>query len=413
MFHHVVIDISDRCNALCKWCTTGRANRAGIPKAGFMEPERLAAALDHMRAKGIISPEAILFLYNWGEPFLHPKFPEIAEVIAERGHEYVVSTNMSLWPRLESPAALSRLRAINISMPGFSQASYDRIHGFPFQKIQRNILDMLETYRAAGFTGKVQIKYHVYQFNLDEGAALLRFAKENGVNLDPTFASFADLDLYMRYLEGNLDLLEERELSRELLLSKVVGGGHPLPAEYECPYWDALILNAKCEIVTCCMVTPQMEDFVIGSLFDIRPDDIVARKRLQPVCKRCMGLGIPELIAERSYPRFLNEMDVPLEAVPEDRPLVIWGTGPMAAQLAHRLQDAGRSDIRYIRDALSEPVATLPKQGFIHSGALVAQSPRPFVIVANEYAAQSLAWLREHGYVGGVDYLINSIVARA
>jgi hypothetical protein len=210
-----------------------------------------------------------------------------------------------------------------------------------------------------------------------------------------------------------LDLLEERELSRELLLSKVVGGGHPLPAEYECPYWDALILNAKCEIVTCCMVTPQMEDFVIGSLFDIRPDDIVARKRLQPVCKRCMGLGIPELIAERSYPRFLNEMDVPLEAVPEDRPLVIWGTGPMAAQLAHRLQDAGRSDIRYIRDALSEPVATLPKQGFIHSGALVAQSPRPFVIVANEYAAQSLAWLREHGYVGGVDYLINSIVARA
>ncbi|GBF34170.1 hypothetical protein DCCM_3282 [Desulfocucumis palustris] len=45
------------------------------------------------------------------------------------------------------------MRFIIFSMPGFSQESYDKIHGFNFEKIKDNIIKMSRNFRENGFTG--------------------------------------------------------------------------------------------------------------------------------------------------------------------------------------------------------------------------------------------------------------------
>lgn len=417
MYEHVVVEIAGKCNARCKWCVTGRANRAGRAQAGaFMAPETLSRVIAHLHERAIITPDAVFSLYNWGEPFLHPRFQDIAAVLTEAGHEYIVSSNLSRLVPFEGPDSLRRLRAVVVSMPGFSQASYDRIHGFSFERIKGNIEAMLETYRAHGFTGKVQIKSHVYQFNLDELGELLAFAKARDIGVQFTYASFADLDLFMRYLEDSLPREELRELGQDLLLNRLVKDRGRMPADYQCPYYDALLLDERANIVTCCMVTKEMDDFVIGNLFETDPADIDRLKRSQAVCRRCMGLEIPYLIEKRDYPAFLEFLDQPLSRLPRDREIWLWGTGHMAVDLAGRLAARGYGQPRFIADNLSPRDPAIPADRLVSPGDLPgrerAAGKRPFVIVANEYIAPSVERLTALGYGRETDFDVQTIVAR-
>jgi len=412
MYDHVVIEIAGKCNARCKWCVTGRANRIGKPLPGaFLEPETLSRAIAYLRGQGVIALDALFSLYNWGEPFLHPRFRDIAAVLAEAGHEYIVSSNLSRFVPFDASDALRKLRAVVVSMPGFSQASYDRIHGFSFERIKANIMALLDNYRSHGFQGKVQIKVHVYQFNLDEIPALLAFAKTHGIGVQPTFATFADLDLFMRYLENRLPETELRELGRDLLLDRLVKDQGEMPAGYDCPYYDALLLDETCNIVTCCMVTKEMDDFVIGNLFDTDPADIDRLKRAQPVCRRCLGLEIPYLIEKRDYPHFIDGLDLSLDRLPEDREIWLWGAGRMARDLAGRLAGRGHGRVRFIADALSLRDRAIPDDRVVSPDAL-PETDRPYVIVANEYIAPCLTRLAALGYRRETDFDVAAIVSR-
>lgn len=412
MYDFVVVEIAGKCNARCKWCVTGRANRAGRALPGaFMEPEALERVIAHLRDKAVITPDAVFSLYNWGEPFLHPRFQEIVEVLTRAGHEFIISTNLSRFTPFDEPDALRKLRAVVVSMPGFSQASYDRIHGFPFERIRDNIVAMLENYRAHGFRGKVQIKSHIYQFNLDELGDLLAFAKAQDIGVQPTYASFADLDLFMRYLEDAMPREELREVAQDLLLDRLVKDRGGMPKGYDCPYYNALLLDERANIVTCCMVTKEMDDFVIGNLFDTDPADIDRLKRAQPVCRRCLGLEIPYLIEKRAYPDFLESMDLPLARLPRDREIWLWGAGRMAVDLAGRLEARGLGRPKFIADGLSLRDPGIPADRLARAEDLPTEN-RPYVIVANEYIAPSVERLRALGYGRETDFDVQTIVAR-
>ena len=411
MYDHVVIEISGKCNARCKWCVTGRRNRVKDPLPGvFMEPDMLARAIDHMRDTGIMSEDAVIFLYNWGEPFLHPRFKDIVKILTSKGHEFVISSNLSRWVPFEGNA-LHKLRAVVISMPGFSQDSYNRIHGFSFELIKKNIKEMLENYRACGFTGKVQIKSHVYQFNVDELQQLLAFAREHDIGVQPTYASFADLKLFMRYLGNEMDVEELGHAARDLFLNQLARHAGSMPEDYECPYYNALILDEHANIVTCCMVTKEMDDFVIGNLFDTAPEDIDTLKRSQPVCNRCMELEIPYLIENRGYPTFLDEMDISFPRMPGEREIWLWGAGRMARELCERLPLKNRDRIRYIKDALSSVDPDIHNEQLVSPEDLERED-KPYVVVANEYIRPSVARLEELGYRYDEDYVVANIVSR-
>ena len=77
---------------------------------------------------------------------------------------------------------------ILISMPGFSQASQDRIHGFSFERVKSNILRLREMFHNIPF----DMSYHIYQFNLDEIEAARQFCIQNGIRFAPNYAVLFD-----------------------------------------------------------------------------------------------------------------------------------------------------------------------------------------------------------------------------
>ena len=141
IFPRVAIDISGFCNAKCKYCVTGRKNREryNIDGSKYMDFDLFTQIYEHLISKKIIIPETEIMLYNWGEPLINPDYINIIEYLADKKQKYSVSTNASAAPMTQKKNAYKKCTAFVMSMPGFSQQSYDKIHRFNFEVIKNNI----------------------------------------------------------------------------------------------------------------------------------------------------------------------------------------------------------------------------------------------------------------------------------
>ena len=141
MYKTVYFEISGICNAKCPWCVTGNQSLSKINNPygfKFIKPDDFERAIDKLIELGLISSSSCISLYSWGDPLLHPDFEKILEILHIRGIDFSISTNASKSVTVKKKL-MSNMQILTFSMPGFSQESYDRIHGFNFKKITQNI----------------------------------------------------------------------------------------------------------------------------------------------------------------------------------------------------------------------------------------------------------------------------------
>ena len=149
-YKNIYFEISGRCNARCKYCVTGQENIHHNPVGKFVDVELFKQAVAHLLSTGIASPDCKFNLYNWGEPFMHPMFKNIIGWLYEKKLNFALSTNCSIpLPEFTAPV-FSTLRHITFSCCGFSQNSYDKIHGFHFERIATNISKIIRQLRQLG-----------------------------------------------------------------------------------------------------------------------------------------------------------------------------------------------------------------------------------------------------------------------
>jgi hypothetical protein len=177
-------------------------------------------------------------------------------------------------------------------MSGFSQGSYDRIHGFDFGRVRENIETMVSNCRECGFAGRAEILFHVYQFNVDEIEPAREFAESLGIGFTPYMAYFAGYLMMRSYLVGEMPYEELKRASSELFLFYVEGRRKEAPAGYRCPQFDFLTLDEECRVVTCCALEKEAPDYLIGDLFELPPERIRRMKESRRVCAECGRLGI-------------------------------------------------------------------------------------------------------------------------
>lgn len=409
MYNHIVFDISGWCNAFCRWCVTGNCNRKYIKnKNEYTSAVEFKEIYVQLKNKKLIEERALFFLYNWGEPFLNPEIKEIMSFLTENNHEYVLSTNGSIPLEFNEENELKNLRAIVFSIPGFNQQSFDKIHGFNVEKIKQNIVKMLRNYREHGFNGKVELRYHVYQFSLDQVMDAIQFAKDNHMGFSPTYAGIADLKRLIEYLDGTMPYEELKELSSQLVFHYPEEVSKSMPKDYKCPYHEALFLDHKGNILTCCMVTDEMEGYSIGTIFDIDTGNLKKLKRSQEICKKCMDLKIPYLINNRPYPIFIDDFDLNLNYYNKNRELIIYGAGEMAKVLAVKLDKNGIKINAFIQHNFEGHIIDEKKVDLDY----LLKEDKPYVIVANEYIDNSVKELEKRGYQLNLDYYISNIVRR-
>jgi MoaA/NifB/PqqE/SkfB family radical SAM enzyme len=303
MYNTVYFEISGICNAKCPWCVNGRGSLKSYPSR-FIPPEEFRSAIKRLFDMSLINSNSLINLYNFGEPLLHPSLNEILQILVDFNLRYTLSTNASQFLNLD-PKLLGNLQQFFISIPGFSQKSYDKIHGFDFEKILKN----MDLWIHLVGSDKIQIQFHVYQFNLDEIEYAARYFNQRGVKLFPYLAYFNDYYLAKSYLDHNLtqDILENA--SKQLLLYYVDDILSASINNYQCPQQTILTIDEYCDVLTCCLISKADPDYSIGSLFSLSAREIELNKCNQDICKECLKKGISQWINSIQRPVFLQNFE--------------------------------------------------------------------------------------------------------
>lgn len=230
MYSEVWMDICNKCNAKCKYCLTGSANRYGRSKdipAYFMPAAEFKRLAEHMKNSKIITPDCIFRVYNWYEPMLNPELPEIINYIEGTDFRIDISTNASILPDFSRIGSCKNLFSILFSMCGFSQKSYDYIHKLDFETVKKNIRIIMKEIRDRGFTGDAYINYHLYQFNMTEVYDAQAFAVEVGIRLHVICAYFNGgcdengISDHKAWHDGTMSPARMRDVAKDLLLGYV------------------------------------------------------------------------------------------------------------------------------------------------------------------------------------------------
>lgn len=287
-YSSVNIEISGKCNAKCRWCQTGKKNLNGIINYGdFMSYDKFKEIYFHCRKENIIVDETVIDLFNWGEPFLNPEFNKIIEFLNEQGAQFTLSTNGSIVRKFKDENVLKNLKILTLSMPGFSEESYNIMHGFNFEKIKDNIKEIIQNFRTCGFIGKCYISYHVYQFNKHEILAAKKFADEIGIDIFPYYAYFNAHNMAISYLENTMDYNELKLSGKQLDLFYVDELIEHRPENYICPQYSKLVLDEQGSVLLCCGIDKDCKDYSWGNICNLSLKELYKIKQKCKICDTC------------------------------------------------------------------------------------------------------------------------------
>lgn len=290
---YVYWDISGICNARCKYCVTGRNNRNIIKKNIenlYMNLESFKKNYKHLYENGIISKESHLALFNWKESFLNPDIMEILDFCSKEGQRYGLSTNASIVRLATDKNTYSKCEQINFSMPGFSQESYDRIHGFSFDIIKKNILEIKENMLEHGFSGNFVISAHIYRFSEDEIESLKEWAEKNGLCVNAYYPYLAGNSLVVDYFENRINESMKKEISEELFIQWENEIDQKNLRNFRNPLCNYLTIDERGNITLCC-AADEFCDFydTWGKIEEIRSYESYKRLRKKMLqSKTCM-----------------------------------------------------------------------------------------------------------------------------
>lgn len=270
-FESAIIEISGKCNAMCKWCITGRCNRNKIDMTKTcLSFDKFKKIYNHLIQLKAIDKKKDLMLYSWGEPFLNPEAEEIFSFLSLNQQSYSLSTNGSVYKKAFDTGTYKYMSSITFSLPGFSQESYDRIHGFNFEYVCKNIICLLEDMRKNGFEGNTLIVFHVYQFNQHEVEEAKKFADYLGADFLPYYAYFNGLSLAKKFINGTFSEEDLRTVQEEICLHYVEQRKAETPLDFKCPLRKILTIDEEGNLVICCAADKQTNGYILGEILSYK-----------------------------------------------------------------------------------------------------------------------------------------------
>jgi MoaA/NifB/PqqE/SkfB family radical SAM enzyme len=290
MFQTINFDIVGGCNAKCPYCVTARTTFG--QKIKHISVPDFARTVDRLVELGFADRrKSVVNLFSWGEPILHPDLDGIISALADRGLRVGISTNASRRTKLTT--STKHFVELIFSVPGWSQESYDKIHGFRFDKIVANMEATIRNVRSNGHTGPIRLFYHVYQFNcFEELEQAKRWCARNGVILNAFNAYLNDYEQNKAFLKQTMSREQLSEISRNLFLHYVDDVVSSKPEGWQCPQWDSILtLNHKSEVLLCCVLPETHEAYALGSIFDLSREQILSLKTSNKECDDCLGCG--------------------------------------------------------------------------------------------------------------------------
>lgn len=284
IYERLYWDIIGKCNSRCKYCCNGKDSILGKHHAslsGVLSPDDLDRGLDYLIEKNVIrNDKTVIAVYNWGEPFLHPQFETMLSIVAEKGFKLDISTNGSILKRIPEEL-VSSILYMGFSMPGFNQESYDKIHGFNFETICKNIETMTNWIHSINPNILIHINYHKYTFSINDVQKCVDFCNKLGIGIIPVYAYFGGYTMAKNYYNGKY-VLED-----DLMIDKLKEISTYSSTEWECPQYSILTLDEYSNVLLCCAVDRNVYGSIIGHMNDVDFNNLYQIKKKSYACKLC------------------------------------------------------------------------------------------------------------------------------
>ena len=268
-----------------------------------MTPDIFRKIVDRLLNYGIINRDnSQIDLFWWGEPFLNPHLKEIIGIINEKKIDYVLSTNGFYYQKLPKNL-LKSIKRLIVSMPGFSQESYDKIHGFNFEKIKENIKKYANDMELAGVKDKMWVAYHMYQFNLDEIYDAYVFFKELGISFNPGYAFPLLVRERVAYAKNTLDEKRKNDMLKELVtwqLDNMIQSSD----QTACLYQKRNFIVDEQGGVFGCLNIEHCEENYCGNILKDDIQQIFDNISKKEVCTECISCGVAP--TDMSFKFFYN-----------------------------------------------------------------------------------------------------------
>lgn len=284
------IDIAGTCNLRCPTCPVGNSTGVGRPK-GFMDVDLFQRIVGKIKADNVADlPE--VFLFNWGEPLLHPRIDEIINILHAAGLPSHLSTNLNVETGLKQVAKANPTN-LKISLSGFTPETYSQTHvRGNLALVKSNMYRLRHYLDRFGATTRVWVGHHIYRGNQAQIPEVAALCQELGFEHHPLAAFFQPLERLMEIVDGNasahpiLDQLIEHPLSYIPRFKKSKSRVHDCELRF-----NQTAINFDGTVALCCSVYDQSN--MLGAQFlEHSHEALETMKYAHPFCKTCMNHGL-------------------------------------------------------------------------------------------------------------------------
>ena len=306
----IFIEISGKCNAKCPYCAQWRLKQENH-FGGIMSPILFEQILNHLLKIRIIDKKdnqgnlPYIRLFNWGEPFLNLEINNILQILKNKKLKADISSNFIVMPNIDEKL-LPVIGKIKISLSGFSQDSYGRIHGAALDKVLNNFENFYTYLRKYSPKTTITVAWHRYFFNENEFWDAHKYFNRPGINFGLGRAFLVDGIEMMDFLKGKLSEDRLKQVEKDIFLNyirKGVAYHKKKSKDYYCPQWDCLVIDESGQLLTCCVFTRYDSDHVLGNILEMSAEEIWSSKLSDPICNECISYG---------FARFAHNIDTSL-----------------------------------------------------------------------------------------------------
>lgn len=291
---NIYIEISGRCNAKCPYCARQHFNERYSGE--MMPPALFEKIIRHLKSNKLIdsNKNTPIFLYNWGEPFIHPEINSIIKILEKENLTSVISSNFIIKPEIEIDN-LKNIREIIFSLSGFTQESYGKIHGASLKKVLHNFDEFYKKLQKHSKETIIFINWHRYQFNENEILDAYKYFDKPGIIFRPEIAYFNDLHETVNFIENNINEKRLRNASSELFLEHISNRYSHYNKKHikSCFMWKCIVIDETGQLLLCCGITNKGNNFTLGNILELTIDEIKHKKTSHEFCTKCLTLGLP------------------------------------------------------------------------------------------------------------------------
>jgi MoaA/NifB/PqqE/SkfB family radical SAM enzyme len=283
--HDYAVEVSGVCNLRCISCP--RADRRPTGRnAMMMGLETFKKVVDKIHSEAPFVGN--LQLYQWGEPTLNPKLPDMIRYAHEKEMLCTISSNLN--HKADFRALMeSRPECLRLSVSGMG-ANYEITHtGGNWQSFITNVEIVGKLRREIHPEMKVELYYHRYRRSGDEQQdEMARLCWRLDFEFHPLPAYIISLDDVLAYCEGQ-PLPETAQRARALLLVDLDEGLRQAQAEsgMACDALRVIMINADLSVSVCMMFYDPDVNTVADNYLETPLDEIVARRAKSALCIRC------------------------------------------------------------------------------------------------------------------------------